>query len=346
VDEGIESGTWTYFVRRGMRDGEIYARGVVNVAAGGTAELRLDAVPVNAGPRFPVKVVAVIPKGWMSYIEDWDVELAQSGSFIPDPQPRFTLKGLDPLNRHLEASGSSVKPDPDGLWRDTLKPDLPAGRYRITVNPPGWVTEVEVAITAPEIRLELPEPGEVRVYLLDAASGKPIPNGWARWAPAWRGLENGRMDTLDVMGSTILCAPPGTFHVEFGADGYLDTARSLSFVAGATGEVKVALRPAAILLVHLKLDGKPFLERATVQAEMKADEKELGRLFGESETGGVVTAQSSTTSDGEVRLDGLWGGPHEITVEPIEGMEPVPPRRVELRFGTVTEVEIDLVRAK
>ncbi len=349
--EGLEAGTWTFLVERGAPGGEVYARGSVLLPPGGEAKLVLDAVPTTAGPRSPVTATVHVALGkwgesaYVSYVADFDVEVA-SPSFVADPgrEAFLVLQGLDPRNAHLEGRGALPKAAGEDVWTVTAAPDLPPGRYRATVNPPGWSTEVEVAEGNRALTLRVPDPAETEVVLTDSLTGRPVP-GRILWTPFGRGRHQWAEADAES-GTLLLRAPPGTYRCSVTSPAHRNVERTLALAAGPRGRVGIALDPAASVRVLLRSGGAPHAGDAYVHAEMKLSEEEMKRLFEdpEAQESGIVTGQSGGVSKGEVVFDNLTPGPCEIRVDRIPGFAPVPPRTVTVHAGRVEEVVIELAR--
>ena len=339
--EGLEPGTWTFFVERGGAGGEVYARGAVAVVPGGETALVLAAVPTTAGPRGPVTATVHVALGKWEPVSE--VVVAQ-GAFIADPDPFLVLRGLDPLNAHLEARGEQPKAAGEDVWTVTAAPDLPPGRYRATVNPPGWSTEVEIAEGNRAITLRVPDPAETEVVLTDSLTGKPI-GGRVLWSPFEAGGHRW-VEAEAETGTLLLRAPPGTYRCSVNSPAHRNVERTVTLAAGLRGRVVISLDPAASVRVLLRAGGVPYDGNAYVHAEVKLSEEEMKRLFEdpEAQESGIVTGQSGGVSKGEVTFDNLTPGPCEIRVNRIPGFAPVPARTVQVHAGRTEEVVVDLAR--
>lgn len=340
--EGLGVGEWTLQIRRGAPGGEVYGEGRAAVRAGAVTDLLLEVTPTLAGPRAPVTAVLSIPDGWGAGEGEFEVEVAHN-AFIADPGVFVELRGLDLRNRHLLATGRATAPSPEGTWPVPLAPDLPPGRYRVSVHPPGWSAEVVVPPSPREFRLRLPDPATATLVVLDRDTGAPLA-ARVEWNPFG---DRPRSIRAGEDGAVLLRAPAGAFRLSIDADGYRGIERTLTLVAGSPQRREIRLAPAARIRVLLREGGAPYAGSAYVHVELKLSEEEMARAFEDPEAkeSGLVTGQSGgLRAGGEVTFGELTPGTVEVRVDPIPGFQPLAPRRVPVHAGRTTEVVFDLLR--
>jgi hypothetical protein len=325
--EGLAPGTWNFVVRRGSEDcgGEIYGSAEGVVVAGRTTPVTVAVTPTSAGPRRTVTGRILVPEAW---------------GF---PAVAATLRGVDPRNADIEEVATAQPLPADGAPASFAWRDLPPGRYRLTVSPPGWAGEVVVPDAPdPSFDAALPRPGEVVVAAVDRATGEALlPSSVSVWGSASPGPLRAATAELPETLHRVL---PGEIrgHV-FGPEGYRDTSFEVKVAEGASARVVVRLRRAAVIVVLLRSAGEKYTGEASVEAQLQydieKDAEEFARLAADSDDGGVVTGMSTTTRDGGATLSGLTEG---IQLVEVSGRFGRLTREVSLAQGQRVEVVFEI----
>jgi hypothetical protein len=154
---GLVPGRWV--VRVGRR-GELWvqepwATAVAEVVAGRTTDVRLVVPPPDPDANRTVEFELVVPVGWRE--GPWSIHLDGCSN---------VTKGI--------TTTVHVPEDASLPWRVVVD-GLKNGPYQVKVGPYKWSTLVQVRRETTLMRVEVPAPEAVRVRLLDADDGKPLP---------------------------------------------------------------------------------------------------------------------------------------------------------------------------
>ena len=183
-----------------------------------------------------------------------------------------------------------------------------------------------------ELEIRVPEPAELRVSALDAATGEAVREGEVRWfVQPPPGLARWPQASIAApAGRASLVLPAGEVHVSVSAPGYTERSDTLSLAPG-TSEHVVRLQARCDLRVVL-LDGAETLAYLP------------GMPIHAREIGGPGRAVR-WARDGEDCLLGLSGpGRYSLEVGELPGYQAPEPREVEVRAGEPAEVRIPLAR--
>ncbi len=277
----------------------------------------LPPTPVVLGPPVDVEGTVRIPAAWGPAFPDatWMLRL----------EPRSRAPGREARSALLPRGPG----DPVAFDFRAIE----AGPYTAHVDPVGWSQEVEVAPDASVLRLSVPAPVVVRIDAVDDDSGADVAIGGGdayafAWFEPWRGPRSASPRQLWLPSTRA----PVIVHVKGYAPAVVDIG---PFEEGTpSAKVVVRLHRAATLEIVARVDGRaaqltdmelrwgatadarPFRVRARVAAVLQFDALPIG-------TGWVSVAS------------GRVGGN-------LANFAPSAPRRVELRPGETTTLEVDL----
>jgi hypothetical protein len=343
VYEGLAPGECTIRVHNGREfpPGELHGVGTAQVVPGAMASIVIKTEPSPTAGLAEVTGTVVVPVKW------------GPGRVI------LQFEGSDPSNHGTDASVSVAIP-PDGSPAPFRLSPVPPGNYAVTVGPQ-WYLTVSVPSGGGHFDFRLPEPGTLRVLVVDDATGSAIPSAELSWHAAadrrrFR-LDSARPGTAP--GEFRITAPPGGILLRASAEGYADTEvgdanarldydedvspriemESQCVVReGEIGEVTLRLRRAGSVRVALRWDGEP------------PDWKEVKvTVWGAiTSTGPGSTRRTGTGLQlraGKGTLDKVAAGAAFVEVSLDESRYlPVEEIPVAVVAGEVTEVEIPLVR--
>lgn len=306
----LEEGDW---FREPIRLGAAPATVVAGQITPATVTVQGD---VQRPPKVRVHGTLALSPKWG---EDVVVEFAPSDALSTwtDEQERLRLDAMQP----------------DGAGRHRWGPiELLAGRWEVTVRGTEHRAIADVGPGLPDVvDLVVPDPNEVRVRAVDATTGVPIPGA----SPAWYGTIDGwssgwsHVDMEAVGDDWYRClAGAGTIVIHCHPDGYMWSHGDYEVRPGPN---EFVLRIARVCGVEIVLkDGDvaiPWPESAF--AELEHTTTKAGVAYW---SGNKVAAQEP--------------GEHTLTLQPIAGYEPIPPRKVSIEPERWTRVEIQLQRAK
>jgi hypothetical protein len=170
--DGLAAGKYEVRVELGewFSEPAVLARATVEIEAGKRAQVNLTAVQKPAPSKAPLRGVIAIPAAWQIGRDAIRVELEPLGALQPY------------ADRQLFSGGRIQRGDRDGEYRLQAE-DLPVGRYALTIDPVGWSCLVSVAEGAPEFRVEVTEPVDVVLRIVDADTGAPCKGLTLSWYP-------------------------------------------------------------------------------------------------------------------------------------------------------------------
>jgi len=315
--DALPAGSWSLSLEKGEWFHEQVVFGVATVVA--TAGAIVPAtITVRADMQPPVaqRVHGTLQLS-PAWGEDIHLELEPAGAtkVWAKDDVRLRLDGMQPIGPgHYR-------------WGEI---ELLAGRWEITVRGTEYRTIAEVGPGHPtELHIVVPDPNEVRVRVVDAATGLPIPgaapscNGTvAGWSSGW---SHSPMHAVGDGWHRCL-APAGTIVLSAHPPGYAWAHASHEVRPGGNEFVLRLERVCGIELV-LK-DGEvtiPWPHDAYAQIEHTTSKAGVGYWSGN-------------------RVAAKEPGEHLLTIEPIPGYEPIAPRTVQIDAGRWTKVEIVLRR--
>ncbi|MHC5031619.1 MAG: hypothetical protein ACYTGI_09270 [Planctomycetota bacterium] len=301
--DGLCADDHVFTVRRGepWRNGKVYGTGEVSVRAGETVELTMHVKPEVTVPDVRVTGTVTVPATWV------------------EPPFYIAIRGVGKATAGV-ASTLLLEIRP---YRFRTGP-IPPGRYVAVVTPYMWSQPITVSDHGGHFDFDLPHPVTLRVAVVDAATGRPIPSArlFGKVAAAWTSEEAGP-PKLD--GRFVVQVAPGTARLWTLASGYVESDTRVA--ASEDRDVTVRLRKAGIVVVRLRLDGRPF-DGAGAHVTVERPRQSAGRRF----VAGVA------------RFDTLEPGDHEVRLSDVAGCTPVPPQRIEVEAGRTHEVVFELER--
>jgi hypothetical protein len=315
--DALPVGSWSLSLEKGdwFREQVVFGTATVVVTAGAIVPATI-VVQADAQPPVTCQV-----RGTLQLSPDWGADIHLE--LEPGGATRAWTKNAVQLRLdQMQPIGAGRH-----QWGEVT---LLAGRWEITVHGTGYRTIAEVGPGHPaELHIVVPDPNEVRVRVVDATTGVPIPGATPSWHGSVAGWSSGwshsRMQAVgDDWYRTL--APAGTIVLSAHAEGYSWSHAEHEVRAGANTFVLRVPRVCGIELV-LK-DGEvtiPWPDNAYAQIEH-------------------TTAKSGVGYWSDNRVAAQQPGEHLLTLEPIPGYEPIPPRKVQIEPEQWTRVEIALRR--
>jgi hypothetical protein len=315
--EGVPTGALTIVARRGAwyQDGVVYGRGQVEIVAGAEARLTIDADPGERRASVTVTGTVSVPASWgewASYVE---------------------IEGADSSNAERRDSSDLVAPAA-GRDMSFRFEKVPEGRYRLEIQPFQWRKAVVVGPGETHWDLDVGEPAELVVKVVDDATGAAVSGAEVSWYTrlddqnGWSPSEARQ----GASGGTFTArTPAGGVHVDANAPGRVPLGLTVDATAGAKSEVTLRLKGGATVVVRLTQGGKPFTALSP-HVWVKADSVD-----------GRSTSLGRACREGEVRFDGLAPGKHEVSVweSDIDGWT-CRPQSVEISAGETKTVTLEL----
>ena len=311
----VEIGDW-------WADPVVLGKGEVEIRAGVQARLVLELEAAPAFEPVPLGGEIVLPAAWKLRHFLLVVELLDT-----------SLDGRDSHRRISSGSMSRDDQRPE-VWRWRVD-DAQPGRYELELHPLYHSISLEIGPGGREdVVFEIPPPGEVRVRVLDAATGLEAEVEHVYWTgvrPKWvRGGGLGRAERSARTGLWELRAPQGEIEVKASGGG----------LRGEREIVRVGPEPVELTLmvertyrIELRLaDGSTpvFWPRGTQVEIRSADGGEPRRGW----TGGSQIYFLAVEGPGTYR----------IAIPDIPGYEPIPEQEVYVAESGLAELEIELVR--
>jgi hypothetical protein len=329
---GLSPGPWRVVVGRLDRlwVDEVWASVDVDVQAAATTEVRVVVPRRPVAERRMVNLVLTIPAAWRASVD------------------RVTVSGEDSGNESIskrieidaEASGGSVALPLEGLL---------LGWYEIELLPLDWSRLVRIDADRTEVRLDVPPPVEVRVFVLDEATGEPIPSArvsvsslpTTETAPTvmagrpgsdyvggvgWGGEDAEREGPG---GPFRVRVPAGLTEASVSAPGFVhERVREVFTASDEPSEIRVRLRRGASVRVRIVREGV-VVQSARGEGECEAALPD-----------GATWRRSRDLDNGIAEIGGLTPG--EYVVRWTDGPLPHPPeKRVTLRAGERTVVDFE-----
>ena len=310
----LELGDW-------FREPRVLARAPMVVVAGQQAAVELVVKNEVAAPdRVTLRGTFVVPSGWKKAEKPLSVTL--------DP-----LRGTDRWTERRWLHESELKRgDKDGEYRFTFR-DTPVGRYSLVFEPSSHQRVVRVSKDGMEdLRIELPEPVEIVVRVLDRDTKEPR-NGFSlAWHPEYPPGVLGSLDSASAAlnsNEVRFLVPAGRIVVQCFADAFevpwtrLDVApdeHEFEVFAVVRNGVKVALY------------------EGTTRVPLDAWDVSLLTLDGQPALGG----ESSFGSD--LTLFAPKPGTYILRVEAADGYKPIADRQVKLGPPPFPTIDIKVAR--
>jgi hypothetical protein len=315
--EGLPPGTYGVLVVRGdyNRDGPVYGSALVQVEAGRTTEV---AVATKPGPAtVTVAGTITVPEAYRLGGHEVNLRLLANDPALGE----LVLEDEVTIDRKTRAARFTFEPAAPGAWK-------------LLLDEAQWVTDVTVAPEGHELALQVPDPSEVEVEVIDAVTEEPIRRPIGHWRATLPDETRGVWSRVDLRWDAKaealkLRAAPGAGKLTVQKSRYKSVTNELEIVAGKKIERTWKLHPAAEISVTLRVDGKPFGDHATLRLRARGGDRRIDPL-------------ASSTIEGVALFDELDAGFFELEVDAIPGFKRVPSRDVEAELRKVTEVAIDL----
>lgn len=248
--------------------------------------------------------------------------------------PIGELVAVSKQKRRVElAAMKQLSAETYGFEIDGLRPDV----YQAIVTPLEARLRVELVRGAPPVRIEVPPPADVRVRLLDAATGQRIFPGRVSWRTALPEGVRGysvRLASLDEANREFaLRAPFGEVFLRCEAAGYTSVART--YEAGPN-ENRWTVNLARSCGVRIRL----ITAGAAVPWDSRKHHATLRQVGGSGRSAGQRYA------DGRVDVRVTQPGTYELVLHPIDGFMEVAERSVRIGQGEWKDITIQLRRAR
>ncbi|HLQ39286.1 MAG TPA: hypothetical protein VK348_15865 [Planctomycetota bacterium] len=322
--EGLTAGSYEARLELGewFRNPRVLARVSVIVEAGGTAAVRLDVkAEVTAPAKVTLRGIVAIPAGWHVERGDIGIELKP-------------LLGTQQWAETRWLHGSELKRgDKDGEYRFAFA-DVVAGRYAIVVSPSFCQQAVKVAEGSNgDLRIEVPEPVEVVVHVVDSDTRKPhngVSLDWhPRLAPGVTSWSPGTAQAAADSNEIRFVAPAGRIQVSAFGDDYELRERTLEV---APDDHEFELTTHAVYGVKVVLYEGDTKIPTGFRSGWQLD---LHQLNGKARLSG-------TRGDGTLIV--REPGTYILSVEAPDGYRPVPDRQVKLSSGPFPTIDIKVAR--
>jgi hypothetical protein len=330
--DGIPEGTWTFRVKRGpwFRDGEVYGAGEVLVIAGAEANLSVVTRPSSAGVPVPVSGTIAVPAAWGHRVLS------------------VSFEGADPTNGTVRRMLRLEVPSDGSPVPFRLGP-VPPGRYEVDVDPQ-WYTSITVPREGGTFDLRVPGPGEVKVRVVDDASGDPVEGAKVMWhsdvGRRGYGLDSAKRG--EGPGEFLLRAPAGKVALTVSAPGFAD--RSLGGMMALLSperdqSVEVREGAATTVVVRLRRSGAVKLVFQFEGPAPSWGDAHVMVWSGPRDSHGVGRGMS--VKEGIGTCAGLEPGPYHVRASfPGDEFDDVEGHPVDVKAGETTEVRIQLVRKR
>ena len=302
--QDLPPGAYVAEARLGRESSVLLGATRVEIVAGRRAEAVLELAPPPSAARVPLEGTLVLPA-------DWDLA-------------RFTLSfEREGTGKARRLGDSELTPElgaPDRFrWRF---PDVPPGRYRVSLFELGFVALVDTGPTGTrEALVVVPPPCEVRVRCVDAHDGSVVRAAKVRWS--WKPLSYGTEGSFDeAQDAWLLRAPRGWTQLQAHDRDHEFATQRVELRPG-TNEFTLRMNRYLRLVLTLR-DG----------AELVAwRPSRLARL---------ETLDGQEAGYGELELCVTAPGDYVLVVPNQPGYEPVPPRT--LRIERDGAIDVALVR--
>ncbi len=243
--DGLSVGRHRVTVQRGdwYERTQIYGRGEIDIIAGETTRLTIEATPVERGEVLTLTGTLHVSKDWGMW------------------PTRLRYHGADATNRHV-AGVVQLDVPLEGRTVSFRVEGLAAGRYRFVAEPIQWRAEVDADPASPHVELDAGRPAEVLVTVMTEAGEETPPGGQVLWSTRLPGLTEWSTNfaTFDAArGAFLILAPQGTVHVDAHAPGYVPESREIVTTGGPTS-VTIRMRQSGVMIVRLERDDRRFTD--------------------------------------------------------------------------------------
>lgn len=315
--DGLAAGGWVLALEKGGFYGDRVVLGQTTAAIA-AATITTATITLTSAPERPATFAV---GGTLRVSPQWGADLLLAF------EPTGSLRAWH--DRDTTVPLADMQRLADGEYRWGPCP-LPAGRWELTVRGCEHRVVLEVGPAHPtEVAIVAPDPNDVRVRILDATDGQPV----TKAAPGWYGLPDDWQSgwthvPMQELGDGWygFRAPAGRLQISVHPEGY---AWSMSQHVVQPGANEFVVRITRVCGVEVVLqDGEvtlPWPDDARVELEH------------------VVSRAGVAYWSGN-RVAAVEPGEHVLTIQPIDGFLPIPPRRVVIEPAKWTRVEIGLQR--
>lgn len=325
--QGLQSGSWRVLIGR---DTNLFLREVwiyqdVHVVAGQTDKVIIQVPEQEVVERHDLRAELVVPRAWES------------------PPTHVWLRGALEENEtftqeiQIEAGGRG-SPWPL-LWKD-----VPRGLYTVTAYPFQQAWYVRVPEDGSGLRLEVPPPVQVEVGVVDALSGKAIPEAevtiWPRVerppeVTGW-GASGERAYRRKPRGPLFARVRAGLVEIHGQAPGYVSHRVPAELVSAARPHQQtLRLVRGATVIVRVLSDGE-LLRTAVGVVECRHETPDAA----EEEDWGWESTHWKLGS-GSARVEGLAAGTYSLSVS-LAGKKNTQPKRIVVKAGERRSIDFDL----
>lgn len=312
----LELGDW-------FREPRVLGKAPMEIQAGQEASVELVVANEVAAPeRVMFSGIVVVPAGW---------QRAGQLSVVLDP-----LRGTDRWTEQRYLHGEQLKRgEKEGEYRFTF-PETVVGRYALIFEPSQYQKVVRVTKEgATDLRIELPEPVEIVIRVVDRETKRPRNGVNLSWHPAWPldafgGSSEGASAAPDSNEVRIL-VPAG--HIEVSAhDDEFEVRTTLNVSPDAREfEVFADVRHAVKVAVYEGTTRIPIGFRTGWDVSLLTVD-------------GKPALASESWSSSEVTMSVLKPGTYLLRVTPPDGYLPVADRQVKLAPPPFPTIDVKVAR--
>ncbi len=318
--DGLPVGRWLLTVEKGrwFQDPRQLGKTTIEVARGAITPATITlSEPVERPPTVQVQGTLTIDPAWGADVS-FQLEPMKEVCAWDEADVVFASDALTKIG--------------EGRYRWGPRKAL-AGRYGVVVEIAGYKSIVHVGPhPTTELDIVVPPPNEVRLRLVDALTRAPIAHASPSWyfqpPEGWdKGWSHGGIEEVGD-GWYRFRSPAGRVGINVEPEGYAWTMESRDVKPGPN-EIEVSVKRVCGVEIVLK-DGDVIVPWP---------------ISGESDIENVVTKTGVAYWSGG-KIAAKEAGEHTLTIGPIDGYEPIPPRRVVIPEGAWTKVEIALQRKR
>ncbi len=331
IVRGLPPGSHRVTIESGEPDRNplVHASGTALIQAGEMTTAWLQAAEEPAAVPVPMAGTLVVPEAWG--LEEIDLVI----TFLDRP--------VGPERRPLVIRRERLAPvkGERGTWRWDAGRVQP-GLYHLRVEPSGLGAYLMIpAWGNPELRVEIPPPGELTLRLLDGATDHPIDGKYLCWflprPPGERSMEDiGRSSKREgvlvraaARGLFRFRAPEGEIHVWAQAGPRYPSRHERVMVAKGQSSATLRLMRRTAVAVRLLDRGEPL------PCEVRWN------ISARSPQGGGPTGSTGRLGDARM-LDLPAPGRYAISIQRLEGHPTPPVTWIDVSEGEIVELELEL----
>jgi hypothetical protein len=327
--EGLAVGEYTVTVQRGGGPSpKTYGEAKIEIAAGRQTTATIETDRRIVGQVASFRGTLTIPASWR---------------FAREVALEF--HGADDETQGLYAHAELGEFTPGVPMPFPATPGLACGAYVVTVSPMYFRQHVELVPGGTHVEVQLPDPVEVRIRLIDDRTGREIREAKLAWmCPLRRGdggfAEKARFDPKRQI--FWLQAPPrGFLQLMPQARGYFKESVNIDLPSTGVVEREIRLRSVGVVIVRLQLDGTQYVTSGDVPVVLVPSKNPFG------------DRRNGLIEGGHAWIPEMSPGTYTVLVGSVPKSEAAPNgfarighREVDVKAGEISEVLIDLQRAK